>query len=548
MQGPQPNSARSQSLEPVFGELDALLPLRESFSDHERVSTEHLELFPEHWSRRRPHQRLCSPPSRLEHLLPYSWMRYRLNVLLPLVPLGLAGDLFHSSPLIIFLSNFLGIFPLGILLGRFTEDIAWYSNAAWGALLNATFGNAVELIFAIAALRHNMTDVLKATMLGSIIGNELFVTGFCFLLGGFYFREQSFASTFSDTNMSILYIATIGLLFPTVFDQAIHVHRKEVAAPAAAAEEETWDLRVSRWTAVSLLLLYIAYLVFELYTHAYTHGQADSTETRMQTMRAATKPTHAFGHVSNETRFSMNTHRLHARTPATPIEPEELCRTDVQVRALEAGTLCSSGERHLSASSGVIPLDDIATTTGANTYVQPKTNHPEMQRHADVETDVGASADGPEMSLWANILLLLTCTLLVSLCTDRLVGALDAAAASLALPPTFISFILMPLVGNIAEHLGAVSMALQNKMDLAVRIAIGSAVQIGLLVFPVLVLVAWMLGTPLTLQIPMFGGFALIASTVVVVNTMRDSASNWLEGLELLAVYLITCVCFYYTT
>jgi calcium/proton exchanger cax len=154
----------------------------------------------------------------------------------------------------------------------------------------------------------------------------------------------------------------------------------------------------------------------------------------------------------------------------------------------------------------------------------------------------------PDLSLWANIVLLLLCTLLISFCTDALVGSLEQAAAALSLPPPFVSFILLPLVGNIAEHLGAVSMAMQNKMDLAVRIAVGSAVQVGLLVFPALVLVAWLLGIPLTLEIPLFGGFALIASTVVLANAMRDSTSNWLEGIELLAVYFIICVCYYFTS
>jgi Ca2+:H+ antiporter len=524
-------------------ETSALLSGRVSLERRGSVSAEHLELFPEYWSQQRPRQQPLAVLDHWKRLLPYSWMRYRFNVLLVLVPLGLVGDLLHASPLVIFLSNFLGIFPLGILLGRFTEDIAWYSSAAWGALLNATFGNAVELIFAIAALRHHMTDVLKATMLGSIIGNELFVTGFCFLLGGLYFREQSFAPTFSDTNMSVLYIATIGLLFPTVFDQAIHTHRKQTTPT-----EETWDLRVSRWTALALLMLYIAYLVFELYTHA----QSDARDTHMP-MRDADRSVHGSGHVSRGKPWT-STHPAHAPLCAAPCSQNACSPSETELSCLESGSQRFSVKRHSASSSGeggkehavIDPEDgaDAALTQEADRE-QPSNS---LDGAANIETVDGTLIDGPEMSLWANAISLLTCTVLISLCTDRLVGALDAAAAALALPPTFISFILMPLVGNIAEHLGAVSMAMQNKMDLAVRIAIGSAVQIGLMVFPVLVLIAWVIDTPLTLQIPMFGAFALVASTVVVVNTMRDSTSNWLEGLELLAVYLITCVCFYYTT
>ena len=380
-------------------------------------------------------------------------MRYRINALLPLLPAGWVAAALHASDTLVFASNFLGVLPLGVLLGKFTEDIAWYSTPTLGALLNATFGNAVELILSVAALRQNMPEVLKATMLGSMISNQLLVTGLSFLAGGVRYAEQQFSSGLSDTNMSIMYVTLIGLLFPTVFAHAAASGGggggNDAPSPAA--------LIVSRCCAVVLLLVYGSYLVFELWTHSH----------------------HFTGNNGEE------------------------------------GSVVEDGAE-----------------TGRPNVAAPS---------SDASTD-----DRPDMSLWACVSLLALTTVLISVASERLIASLSGVARAWRLTPTFISFILLPLVGNAAEHLSAVTMALRNKMDIAVSVAIGSAVQIGLFVFPTLVTLAWLMGVPLSLQVSTVSAFALTASTVVVANTLRDHASNWLEGIELLAVYLVVGVCFLY--
>jgi Ca2+:H+ antiporter len=556
--------------EATHDEWSPLVAASSGGSGFGRHASGHLELLPEHWMiRREPHQRLAPKTTSLpQRFFPYSWMRYRVNVLLLLVPPGLAGSRLNLSPSFIFWSNFFGIFPLGILLGRFTEHISWYSTAALGALLNATFGNAVEFIFAVSALRHRLTDVLKATMLGSIIGNELFVTGFCFLVGGLHFREQTFAPTFSDTNMSILHITTIGILFPSVFRQAVDAHRRQAVANETASNAtsivnnaSSRDVYVSRCTSVLLLALYVAYLVFELVTHAEA---VEAPGSRSSPLSASAS---ALGFLGAEQALERRDAGAGDGVDAQRLECSAGTQCDESdMISVSAGVLHEM-ERGQSMDTSSFPDDAYANTRYGDADVRRMRS---LQNNNAADAQVGAGnpagqaarstrpqpctaeqatlTEVPDLSLWANIVLLLLCTLLISFCTDALVGSLEQAAAALSLPPPFVSFILLPLVGNIAEHLGAVSMAMQNKMDLAVRIAVGSAVQVGLLVFPALVLVAWILGIPLTLEIPLFGGFALIASTVVLANAMRDSTSNWLEGIELLAVYFIICVCYYFTS
>eukprot|EP00180_Rhodochaete_pulchella_P001478 Plantae.Rhodophyta-Rhodochaete_pulchella.ctg22927.p1 GENE.Plantae.Rhodophyta-Rhodochaete_pulchella.ctg22927~~Plantae.Rhodophyta-Rhodochaete_pulchella.ctg22927.p1 ORF type:complete len:419 (-),score=79.09 Plantae.Rhodophyta-Rhodochaete_pulchella.ctg22927:68-1324(-) len=340
-----------------------------------------------------------------------------LNILLIFVPLGIGSGIVGASQTFVFTSNFLGIIPLAMILGRATEDIASYTNDTVGGLLNATFGNAVEVILTIQALRQGLMDIIKATLVGSILSNLLLVMGFSFLCGGMLFREQFVKKAIAESNGSVLMMAVFGFVIPTLYQVAGSTN----FSPANAE-------RVSLVTSVCLLVLYALYLVYQLWTHADLY----------------------------------------------------------------------EGE------------------------------------HEEEEED-GAIATLPV----AVVILLVSC-LLVAKCSDYLVESVEGFSEKVGMNPSFIALILLPIVGNAAEHMSAVSVAMKDKMDLSIGIAVGSSVQIAIFVAPFLVLISWIGGFQhLTLDFEVFSTTCVVLSVLLVNTILRDLSTNWLEGAVLLAAYVM---------
>jgi Ca2+:H+ antiporter len=316
--------------------------------------------------------------------------------------------------------------PLAHLMGKATEEIALRTSESMGGLLNATFGNAVELIIAMFAIlaaartpavSDTMVLVVQASLIGSILGNLLLVLGLALLYGGIKHKEQTFTVAAASMNGSLLLLAVMALITPA----AIHM-----------ADRGLDDvLMVSRAAAVVLLVLYGLALLFQLGTHAEI--------------------------------FHTDTHSEH--------------------------------------------------------------EHPTMQ-----------SRDA-----W---LLLTLATALVSAMAHVLVHNLESAVEAWHMPQLFIGVILLPFFGNAAEHFTAVLVAGKDKMDLAIGIAIGSSVQIALLVAPVMVLVAWVAGVDLSLEFGLLETVATFFSVLVANSLLSDGRTNWLEGAMLLGTYLILAVAF----
>ncbi len=309
------------------------------------------------------------------------------------VPLGIvAGHQEWSAPWV-FALNFFAIIPLAAVLSFATEEIASRLGETLGGLVNATFGNAVELIVSIVALRAGEIEVVQASMLGSILSNLLLVLGMCFFLGGIYNmrsadgsgREQSFSQGTAQTTCSLMALASASMILPAalygVLDQADEDHKQASI------------LILSRGTAMILLLLYVLYLYFALRTHK-------------------------------------------------------------------------------------------------------KLFEPESQATTASEQDEQEPLLGP----WSAGLVLVVTTLVISVCADYMVDSIDALVATGKISKTFIGLILIPIVGNAAEHVTACVVAVKDKMDLAMGVAIGSSIQIALLVTPSLVMLGWAIGQPMTLH------------------------------------------------
>ena len=352
---------------------------------------------------------------------------------MPFIPLAIALELAHASASVIFFTAALGIIPTAALMGQATEELAARSGPGIGGLLNVTFGNAPELIIALFALAEGLHEVVKASIVGSIIGNVLLVLGASMLVGGIGRRSQTFNATAASAQSSMLLLAAAALMMPAIFEL---VEGKGLPSPTAelvnyGSTVENLSLAV----AIVLIGTYVAGLFFSLRTH-----------------RDLFNPPYA--------------------------EQEE---------------------------------------------------------------------EGFGWSVRRSVLMLFIAGLAVGLMSEILVGSISEASESVGLSEFFIGVIVVAIVGNAAEHWVAVLVAYKDKMDLAVNIAIGSAAQIALFVAPVLVIASFFIGPgPLPL---VFNGFELgaILLAILIANTVTsDGESNWFEGVQLLAVYAIVGIAFYY--
>ena len=318
-----------------------------------------------------------------------------------------------------------GIIPLAGWLGRATEQIAAHTGAGIGGFLNATFGNAAELIIALMALSKGLTTVVKASLTGSIIGNLLLVLGASAFAGGLRFSHQRFNKTAARVSATAMSMGAAALIIPTVF----HVTANARPGGWSAAAEQKLSLAI----AVVLFLTYVATLLFSLKTH----------------------------------------------------------------KALFVGQ--SEAEKH-----------------------------------------------EPTSSLARAVMLLGVATVLIAFLSEFLVGSIEAARQSLGLTQTFVGVIVVALVGNAAEHTTAVWAALKNKMDLSLNIAVGSSLQIALFVTPMLVFASYAFSRPMDLEFSLPEIVAMAVAIWIAQQISGDGESNWLEGVQLLSVYVIMAILFFF--
>lgn len=393
-----------------------------------------------------PKQKPAAPTSFPQKLV--SWLREDpLDGLLIAFPVAIAMRLAGVGDLWIFVVSCLAIIPLAGLMGRATEALAHTLGPGIGGLLNATFGNAAELIIALAALWKgpHMYPLVKASITGSIIGNVLLVLGLSITLGGFKYAYQRYNRTAASMGATLLALATIGLIMPTlyyyVFASAMPLPKEELATVEFLSEE----------IAVVLAVVYVLSLVFMFVTH----------------------------------------------------------------KNLFSGELPSS---ELSASE-----------TAAGPAALPAEPEPHWSRRM---------AFG----------VLLVATAGVAIVAEMLVASVESAAHELGMSRVFVGVIVVAIVGNAAEHSTAVLVALKNKMDLAVNIAVGSSIQIALFVAPVLVFASMLMGheRALDLHFTPMEIVAVIASIAILALIAQDGESHWFEGVMLLAVYAILALAFYH--
>jgi Ca2+:H+ antiporter len=351
-----------------------------------------------------------------------------MDWLLVLVPVAVALRFWPaiSNPTALFICSAIAIVPVAGWIGRATEELAARVGEGLGGLLNATFGNAAELIIAGIALSKGLTGVVKASITGSIIGNILLVLGLSTLLGGIKHKEQRFNKSGARTSVISLSLAAIALIIPTVF------HLTAAASPSGWRPDVEHQLSLG--IALVLFVTYICVLLFTLGTHKHFFIGCEG-------------------------------------------ELEE------------------------------------------------------------------------EIEHWSRpkaIVVLVLATVIVAFLSEFLVGTIESVRASLGITEVFVGVIVVAIVGNAAEHSSAIVMAMKNKMDLSVGIAIGSSLQVALFVAPVLVFLSYFLGRPMNLEFSLPESFAVVASVYIIFQISGDGETNWIEGVQLLSVYLILGILFYY--
>ncbi len=370
-----------------------------------------------------------------------SWLKPSLDWLLIFVPIAIALRFIPGleNPTALFIVACIAIIPLAGWMGKATEHLAEHLGQGIGGLLNATFGNAAELIIALFALSKGLDGVVKASITGSIIGNMLLVLGLSLLAGGAKFKTQKFDRTAASTSATALTLAAIALLIPTIF------HLVAAQVPVASggwtpAKEQNLSLAIS----IVLIVTYGFTLYFSLVTHKDLFvGEA------------------------------------------------------MQGAAQEVG-------------------------------------------HEEEEA-------GEHWTRGKAITVLLVATAFVALISEFLVGAVEAARGALGFTEVFVGVIVVAIIGNAAEHSSAILMAMRNKMDLSLGIALGSSLQIALFVAPVLIFASYFLAPhPMNLEFSIPEVVAVFGSILIVQQICSDGESNWIEGLQLLSVYAILGILFYF--
>ncbi|KAJ3748494.1 Sodium/calcium exchanger protein-domain-containing protein [Lentinula detonsa] len=480
-----------------------------------------------------------------------------INLLLLCIPVSWVLNFATDNDTLIFVFSFLAIIPLAKLLAFATDELSMRVGQTLAGLLNATLGNAVELIVAIIALTQCKLHIVQSSLIGSMLSNLLLVLGMCFFAGGVRFSEQGFGLIASQLNSSLLTIAVIAILLPAAFYYNVTTNTD--------SDEGQDLLKVSHGVALILLFIYAAYLVFQLYSHAalyndendiikstkyaprpkktkssksikssvdISHPDASNEGVEMHVLPSASDLAHE-QHYDLDNREEGTSH---GRTspPATPTSSKPLIgRKAWDTASTAAATFTSVA----SLAGGRHSLRDVEK--GLAPPAIPSAN-------GRVNTEGEAEEEQPQMNLLATVVLLAVVTALVSVTAEWLVDSIDGLTDTGAITQEFVGIILLPIVGNAAEHVTAVTVSVKDKLTLSLGVAVGSTLQIALFVIPFIVTLGWIMGKPLTLLFDPYESITLFLAVLTVNYSVQDGKSNWLEGMILMCLYIILCVTFWY--
>ncbi|KAK4785410.1 hypothetical protein SAY86_002099 [Trapa natans] len=362
----------------------------------------------------------------------------KLAVLFPAIPLAIAADLYKFGRPWIFALSLLGLTPLAERVSFLTEQIAYFTGPTVGGLLNATCGNATELIIAMFALRQNKIHVVKYSLLGSVLSNLLLVLGSSLFFGGLanLKKEQRYDRKQADVNSQLLLLGLLCHLLPLMFRYAPVVTAIAGKEASSAAAMDLYKLQLSRACSIFMLIAYIAYIFFQLKTHRQIFEAQEEEEDEEEEEKAV-------------------------------------------------------------------------------------------------------------IGFWSAFSWLVGMTLVIAVLSEYVVGTIEAASSSWGISVSFISVILLPIVGNAAEHAGSIIFALKNKLDISLGVALGSATQISMFVVPLCVMVSWAMGNLMDLDFSLMETGSLAFTVIITTFTLQDGTSHYLKGMILFLCYMVIGACFF---
>eukprot|EP01084_Bolivina_argentea_P066556 121330_1 len=377
-----------------------------------------------------------------------------VNLLLLFIPLSIASHYLEWAAPTVFFLNFIGMIPLASILGDATECVASHLGPTAGGFLNATFGNAVEIVVMVFVLlkakeaeayspreKDILLNVVQTSLLGSVFSNTLLVLGCSFVANGYVASEASFNITATSTHCTLLMITALVMLLPGAYSYNIR------------AEETDDILHISRAAALILMVMYFCYLIFILSTH----------------------------------KEEMNV------------------------------------EQYL-----------------------PNMHSYNSQLHFQIPSDEDEDDGQAKLTLIASLTVLVITTFAITWLSDYLTDAITPMARDLELTASFVGIILLPVVGNVPEHITSMKMALKDKMNISLSITIGSATQVATFVVSLAVITAWIIDLDLTLAFDPFETNLFIYSTIIIFAVIYEGSSNWLEGAMLLGLYVLIAVLVYH--
>lgn len=337
------------------------------------------------------------------------------------IPISAFFAIFTDSKVLTFITAILSLIPIAAIMGYTTKQISLQTNPTIGGLVSATFGNLIELIIAVMALKRGLVELVRGSIVGSIIGNILLLIGLSILFGGFKYKHQRFNKEAIGVSSTMLIIAFVGIVIPSVFSYLL--------------PGETRIRLFSDLVAGIMALIYIAGLIFSLKTHRDLFDASD---------------------------------------------------------------------------------------------------------------EIRATREVPTLTIKFASLVLLVTTLVAAVESEFLLGAIEGAMLHLGMTETFIGIVLIAIITNVAEKSTAITFALQNKLDLALEIGLSSAIQIALFVVPILVFISHLFGFGFFLSFSAFEIVAIILAVLIINNLAADGRCNWLEGAQLISVYLIIAIAFFF--
>ncbi len=341
--------------------------------------------------------------------------------LIVFIPFSLILPLFIKNNVLLFITAIFAIIPLAILMGFATKQISLQTNPTIGGIVSATFGNIIELIIAVLALRQGLLDVVKGSIVGSIIGNILLMIGLAILIGGLKYRNQKFNKEAIGVSSTMLIIIVVALVLPTAYNYF--------------NPNDTDIILINNLVAGVMVLTYFSGLIFSLKTH-----------------------------------------------------------------------------KHLF----------------------------------DASDEIKATKEKPRINLKYAALILLITTIVSTFVAEILVGAIKESAIVLGITEMFIGIVIIAIITNIAEQTNAITFALENNLDLSLEIALSSAIQIALFVIPILIILSNLFNWGFLLIFSGFEMISLVLAVIIVNHLATDGKCNWLEGIQLISVYLLIAIMFFF--